>query len=330
MKRLRFLGNKRVEIEDVELPRPQEGDVLVRIRMSAVCGSEMSTFRSEQGRQGNPGHEAVGEIADACGQPTLTEGQRVAIHVVTSCGRCYWCVRGEELFCENKRIVDNCHAEYVAVPAHHCLPIPDDVPWDTALMIGGDTLGVAYSASQKAGVKAGEVAAVMGAGPIGLGHVCLLSFYGLQVHVVDLTPARLELAKSLGAAGTINATDEDPVAALRALNDGRGPDYVFDCAGSPQTLDVALQSVRLGGTVAIVGERGETPIYPSRDIIHRELRMFGSWYFRRHHFFHMVDLVRQGLKPERLITHRFPLDQAQKAYDLMEQRACGKVVLEQL
>ncbi|MBC7287638.1 MAG: zinc-binding dehydrogenase [Armatimonadetes bacterium] len=170
----------------------------------------------------------------------------------------------------------------------------------------------------------------MGAGPIGLGHVCLLSFYGLQVAVADMSQPRLDIASRLGAHILIDVAEEDPVTRLSELNDGRGPDYVFDCAGSPQTLDIAMRAVRKGGTVAIVGERGETPIYPSRDIIHRELRIFGSWYFQRHQFYDLVEQVRRGLKPERLITHRFPLEEAAKAYELMEERACGKVVLEQL
>jgi len=330
VKRLRFLGGRRVEVEEVDLPRPQPGEVLVRVRASALCGSEMEAFRSPEAATGNPGHEVVGEIADACGHPTLREGDRVACHAVVGCQRCYWCLRGYELFCENMRGYSNAHAEYVAHAAHHCLPIPDDITWDQALMIGGDTVGVAYHAATRTGVRAGEEAAVLGCGPVGLGCVLLLSFWGLRVTAVDLVPYRLDLARSLGAVESINAADADPSDALRSLNDGRGPDLVFDCAGSPKTLDTALRSVRKGGTVIVIGERGETPIYPSRDIIHSELRILGSWYFLRADFWGMVKETRHGLRPERLITHRFRLDDAQAAYELMDSGQCGKIAFIQL
>ncbi len=329
MKRLRFLGNRRVEIEEVDLPRPGPGEVLVRIRASAICGSEMGTYRSPDGREGNPGHEAVGEIADACGQAGLEEGQRVAVHVVTSCGWCYWCQRGAELYCENMRALSNAHAEYMAVPARHCLPIPDDIDWEPALMIGGDTLGVAYHAATRAGVKAGDVAVAMGCGPIGLGHVTLLSFWGLNVVAVDTKAFRLQLAARLGASQTVNPQEQDVLEALQGLNFGHGPDFVFDCVGSPEVLGISIRAVRKGGTVAIIGERGETSIYPSRDIIHREIHMFGSWYFLRHEFYNLVDCVRRGMKPENIITHRFSLEQAQEAYELMDSGECGKAIFTQ-
>lgn len=329
MKRLRFLGNRRVEVEEAELPRPGDGEVLVKVRASALCGSEMAAFRADGPRDGNPGHEVVGEVADNCGCSQLDQGQRVAVHVVTSCGRCYWCTRGMELYCDNMRPLANGHAEYMAVPARHCLPIPEGMDWDTALMIGGDTVGVAYHASTRAGVKAGDTAVVMGVGPIGMGHVTLLSFWGLHVVAVDTVDYRLERAKHLGARQTINAAEENVLEVLSALNDGRGPDFVFDCVGRPEVLELSIRAVRKGGTVAIVGERGETKIYPSRDIIHREVHMFGSWYFLRHEFYAMAELVRRGMEPARIITHRFPLERAQEAYELMDAAQCGKIVFAQ-
>lgn len=329
MKQLRFLGNSQVEAAEVDVPRPAEGEVLVRVRASALCGSEMPAFRGPQAAAGNPGHELVGEVVDACGNPCWREGDRVACHAVVSCGHCYWCLRGRELFCENMRGYSNAHGEYVAHAASHCLPIPDDLTWDQALMVGGDTVGVAYHSGTRAGVRAGETAAVLGCGPVGLGNTAMLTHWGLRVAAVDLVSYRLDLAKSLGAEEVINAAESDPLPALRALNDGRGPDYVFDCAGSAKTLDLAMQCPRKGGTVIIIGERGECAVYPSRDIIHSELTILGCWYFQRHEFWPMVDATRRGLAPERLVTHHFALDDAQEAYDLMARAECGKIVFAQ-
>jgi threonine dehydrogenase-like Zn-dependent dehydrogenase len=288
----------------------------------------MEAFRADKEMQGNPGHELAGEIADSCGNETLREGQRIAVHAVTSCGHCYWCQQGFELYCENLRGIGNGHAEYVAVPARHCLPLPDEIDWDTGLMVGGDTLGVAYHASTRAQVKANDVAVVMGAGPVGLGHVVLLSFWGLRVAAVDTTPYRLDLAKKLGAEKVINAAEENVVTAARSFGDGRGADFVFDCVGRPETLQLSMQAARPRGTVVIIGERGETPIYPSRDIIHKELSFFGSWYFLRREFYSMVELVRRGMRPAQIITHHLPLARAQEAYELMDAGQCGKIVFD--
>ncbi len=331
MKRVRFLGNGKIEIEEVDLPRPGEGEVLVRIRMSAICGSEMHAYRSEKGIDGNAGHEAVGEIADACGQPGLQDGQRVAIHVVTTCGRCYWCLRGRDVYCFNRRGLGSLHAEYAAVPAHHCLPIPDDITWEQALMVGGDTMGVAYHASTRAGVRAGDFAAVFGAGPIGLGFVRLLSFWGLRVASIEPNEYRRGLAGELGAELTIDPTSTDPVQAVREWSgEQAGADFAFDCTGSPQALVQAIQCVRKGGTVGVVGERPHAEINPSEHLIRNEITVFGSWYFLRSEFPHMVQLVRRGLQPERLITHVLPLERAAEGYELMASGQSGKVVLSQL
>jgi threonine dehydrogenase-like Zn-dependent dehydrogenase len=181
----------------------------------------------------------------------------------------------------------------------------------------------------KVALRAGETAAVLGCGPVGLGNVLLLSYWGLRVAAVDLVPYRLALARSVGAEVTVNGVEEDALAALRALSNGRGPDLVYDCAGSPKTLDLALQCPRKGGTVLIIGERGECPIHPSRDIIHSELRVLGSWYFLRADFQPMVEETRRGLAPERLVTHHFALDDAQAAYELMDSGQCGKIVFRQ-
>lgn len=326
MRSLKFLGNSRVEVVDVDLPRPGPGQVLVRLRQTALCGSEMGSFRAEQGSGGNGGHEMVGEVADACGNECLREGQRVAVHAVTSCGQCYWCQRGFELYCENPGFVGNGHAEYVTAPARHCLPVPDDVDWDTALMVGGDTLGVAFHAGTRVGVKANDSAVAMGAGPVGLGHVVLLSFWGLRVAAVDASDYRLELARKLGAETLVKVGEQDVAAELKKMNDGRGPDFAFDCVGRPETLQVSMRAVRKRGTVVIIGERGETPIYPSRDIIHSELNIIGSWYFLRREFYEMVELARRGMRAAGIITHHFPLEKAQEAYELMDSAQCGKIV----
>ena len=127
---------------------------------------------------------------------------------------------------------------------------------------------------------------------------------------------RRKLAEKLGAWKTVNA-DKKTVERLRKLTGGAGPDTCLECTGKPAPVATAFEAVRNGGKLGIVGEQGEACFNPSRDLIHKEVNVYGAWYFRLHEFPGMVELCNRGLKPKKMVTHRFPLDEAQKGYELM-------------
>ena len=329
MKSLRFVGNSRVEIEDVPEPAPTPDEVVIDIKVSALCGSEMGVFRSPEGRHGNPGHEFAGEVVDPNGHSEFAPGDRVGAHVIVGCGTCPHCQAGNHCYCPDMLPSGYAHAERIAVSARHCLRIPDGMDWDTGVLVAGDAMGVAYHLSQRVGVQAHDTVAVFGCGPVGLGVVALWSFLGARVIGVDTAPYRRELAEKLGAWRTVEGGSAGTVDSLRKLTGGAGPDTCLECTGRPEAVAAAFEAAGKGGKVGIAGEQPEATFSPSRDLIHKELTVYGAWYFRLSEFAGMVELCNRGLKPKQLVTHRFSLEEAQQGYDLMARQECGKVLFVQ-
>lgn len=329
MKSLQFVGNSKIEVIDVPEPRPTPDQVVINIKVSALCGSEMGVFASPGGRDGNPGHEFAGVVVDPNGNSSLAVGDRVGAHVIVGCGSCAHCQAGNEIFCPHMLPSGYAHAETIAVSARHCLKIPDGMDWDTGVLVAGDAMGVAYHLTRRVGVQALDTVAVFGLGPVGLGVVALWGFLGARVIGVDMCPYRRDLAQKLGAWRTVEAAKKNTIARLRSLTGGVGPDTCLECTGKPEAVAAAFEAARPGGKVGLVGEQDEVTINPSRDLIHKELNVYGAWYFRVSEFAGMVELCRRGLKPRQVVTHRFPLERAQRGYDLMAQQKCGKVLFVQ-
>ncbi|MEN6305237.1 MAG: zinc-binding dehydrogenase [Armatimonadia bacterium] len=329
MKSLRFMGNSQVEVVDIPMPVLKDDQVLIKVKVSALCGSEMGGWRSPNASAGNGGHEFAGEVVDPNGHTSLAIGDRVGVHVVTGCGSCVQCKTGNEIFCDNLTFCGNAHAEYVAAPARQCLKIPDNIDWDTGVLIAGDGMGVAYHLSRRVGVQAHDTVAVFGCGPIGLGVVALWSFLGARVIGVDMSEYRRNLAEKLGAWKTVDASKKNVIERLRKLTGGAGPDICLECTGKPDPVAMAFEAARKGGKLGIVGEQPLATFNPSRDLIHKELNVYGAWYFRLADFPGMVELVNRGLKAKKIVTHRVPLEEAQKGYELMAAQKSGKVLFVQ-
>ena len=329
MKSLHFVGNSKIEVIDVPEPKPTPDQVLINIRVSALCGSEMGVFRSPGGRPGNPGHEFAGEVVDPNGHCGFAPGDRVGAHVIVGCGTCDHCKTGNEIFCPHMLPSGYAHAESIAVSARHCLKIPDGIDWDTGVLVAGDAMGVAYHLTRRVGVQAHDTVAVFGCGPVGLGVVALWSFLGARVIGLDMSPYRRDLAEKLGAWKTVEAGKTNTIDRLRKLTGGAGPDTCLECTGRPEAVAAAFEATRKGGKLGLVGEQDQATFNPSRDLIHKELNVYGAWYFRLSEFAGMVELCNRGLKPRKVVTHRFPLEEAQKGYDLMAQAKCGKVLFVQ-
>lgn len=329
MKLLRFAGNSKIEVIDVPKPTAGPGQVLIDIKVSALCGSEMGVFRSADGHPANPGHEFAGEVVDTNGHPEFAVGDRVGAHVVVGCGMCAHCKAGDEIFCPNMLGSGYAHAETIALSARHCLRIPDGMDWDTGVLVAGDAIGVAYHLSRRVGVQSHDTVAVFGCGPVGLGAVTLWTFLGARVIGVDTSQYRRELAEKLGAWKTVDAGTDNTIETLRALTGGAGPDTCLECAGRPEAVTAAFEAARKGGKVGVVGEQPEACFSPSRHLIHKELSVFGAFYFRLSEFAAMVELCNRGLEPSGLVTHHFALEEAQKGYDLMARQECGKVLFVQ-
>jgi len=328
MKMVHQQGGSKIAIIDVPQPRPGRGEVVVKTAVSAVCGSEMGTYRKEGLASGNVGHEAVGTVIETGeGVEGVSCGDRVGVSAIAGCGSCEECLQGRYTWCARRTFTGNMHAEFILTPAMACQSLPEDVSWDAGVLIAADGMGVPYHTSTKLRHPAAKTIAVMGLGPIGLGTVLLHTYLGRTVFGVDRSPERLALAKRFGAAVLDAGEGVDVTAWLKAQTGGRGPDVCVEAAGVPATVRTCFDSVRTGGTVVFNGEQPAVELSPSEDFIRRDITALGSWYYHFCEFPEMLDLYRKGLAVEKLITRRFPMSDAAEAFRIMAGGKSGKVLL---
>lgn len=327
MRGVRFLGNSKVEITELPDPKVGEGDVLVKVKASAICGSEMGSYRGPNPMSGNPGHEVMGVVADPNGSKRFREGDRVGVATIQGCGNCFWCLQGKPDFCKEASGINNTHSEFVVSKDIWLHPLADDIDDATGVLLSGDGMGVPYGASMRAGISPGDVNCVFGVGPVGLGVTLVQTFTGSRVIAVDINPHRLELAKHTGAWKTINSAEtKDLRSALLELTSGLGPNKCFECCGKQDTLDVALDVTIPEGIVVIIGG-GQQSINPQRLVFRKNMKLMGNWVCHFSDFSGMVNMVRDGLQASRIVTIRFPLEQADEAYRRFSEGLEGKVIL---
>ena len=224
---------------------------------------------------------------------------------------------------------DGGDAEYVLVPERACLPLPGAVSFEVAALIG-DGVGTPYRALTKAGgIRADQSLGIFGLGPVGLGAAMLGAHFGAKVIGVDVNGGRLALAKELGATHVVDASSTDVVASVRELTRGAGLDVAMECAGNDVTLRYALDSCRHFGHIALVGEhhKGVATIDPSRHFLGGELTMTGTRYYHLSDYEQILALLEDGLCPERMVTHRFPLSDAPQAFSLFDAGNTAKTLL---
>lgn len=329
MRGLKFMGNSKVELVELPDPKPGEGDVLVKVKASAICGSEMGRYRSPEPMEGNPGHEVMGVIADPNGSKRFREGDRVGVFTIQGCGKCFWCLQGKPDFCANAGGFPNGHSEFVVSKEMWLHPLSDDIDDATGVLLAGDGLGVPCGASTRAGVVAGDITCVFGVGPVGLGMTLVQTFIGAKVIAVDINPHRLNLASEMGAWKTINSAKiHDLKSVLLDLTNNLGPNKCFECSGRQDTLDVALSVTIPEGIVVVIGH-GEQKINPQQLIFRKNMRLMGNWLCHFSDYDNMLRMLRNGLQATRLVTNRFPLEQADEAYSRFSQGLEGKVILTQ-
>ena len=337
-----LLGDRQVSLREFPDPEPGFGEVVLRTRASGLCGSELHSLYQppRAAREGSrtwgyiAGHEPAGVVAQVGeGVEGLQVGDRAMVYHIQGCGYCKYCRAGWMLHCtEAKRSygwdIHGGHADKILVKAASCVRIPDELSYvDGSCCACG--VGTAYQATQRLGVSGRDRVAIYGLGPVGLGGVMLAKAMGTQVFGVDLIPERLQLAKELGADVVLHAQDEDPVAAIRGMTEGEGTEVAIDYSGNPQARNNALDCVRIWGRVAFVGEGNTTTITPSPQMLHKQLTVIGSWVFGLWQLRELAEfLVHHDLHPERMVTHRFPLERIDEALQLFDTGRTGKVMIE--
>ena len=288
MKALLLSEYSRLDFVDVPMPRPGPDDVLIKVEACGICGSDVHGYDGSSGRRIPPvvmGHEAAGSIAATGSSVTdLREGQHVTFDSTVYCGACQYCLRGETNLCSNREVLGvstpdfrrpGAFAEFVSVPRRIVHPLPDELSLDDAAMV--EPLSVAVHAVNLSSLPPNGTALVVGAGMIGLLTLQALRVAGCSsVIVSDIDDSRLELAKELGATVTINAKTADTAAEVKQHTSGDGVDVALEAVGSTPTIKTAIESVKRGGTVTLIGNVAATVEIPLQIVVSRQIRLQGT------------------------------------------------------
>jgi threonine dehydrogenase-like Zn-dependent dehydrogenase len=343
MKAAYLPGNSTVEMREVPVPTPAHGEVLLRVEASTICGSDIRAIYREhlgkgpEGYQGViAGHEPAGQIVETGpGCRSFKAGDRVIVYHISGCGICNDCRRGYMISCTNptyRRAYgwqrDGGMAEYMLAEEKDLILLPDELTFaDGAQVACG--FGTVYEGLHKIGISGNDAVLITGLGPVGLAAGALSRKLGAQKIIgIDIEPERLELAKKLGLCDVVVKAGPDNVSEVLDATGGRGVEKAVECSANAQARAVAIRATRKWGKIVMIGEGGTVTFNPSPDIIHEQKTIYGSWVTSTWLMEELVErLVRWGLHPEEIITHRFKLDDAGEAYALMASGRCGKVAV---
>ncbi len=336
-----FLGNRKVELRSFPDPAPGPGEVVIEMKASGMCGSDLKFYRSAPGAaqaalgiggSAEPfigGHEPCGVVA-ARG-PGVAEreaplGQRVMCHHYSGCGVCGHCRVGWSQLCREGITVYGVtahggHADYLKVPARTLVPLPEELSFAEGAAVACGT-GTAYAALRRMHLAGGDTLAVFGQGPVGLSATLLGAAMGARVIAVETSPQRLALAREFGADAAIDSSETIP-----DLTKGKGVDLAIDCTGVAAARLAAVRSAKTWGTVCFVGEGGDVTLDVSRDMLRKQLTLIGSWTFSAMGQAECARYIADnGIGLEKIFSHRWKLEQADEAYRSFDTQTTGKGV----
>ena len=336
-------GNRQVEFQEFDVPEPGYGQVLIKMKASSICGSDIRAIYREHLGHGPEAYQGVIAGHEPCGQIVkvgpgcvqFREGDRVILYHISGCGVCHDCREGYMISCTSEHRAahgwqrDGGHADYVVAEETVCVALPDELSYvDGALVACG--FGTVYEALNRVGVSGEDRVLLTGMGPVGMAAGLIAKKMGAtQVIGADISQERLDFSLACGAIDhAVRADAPDALAQIKALTGDLGCEVSVDCSGSPQGRLLALQGTRRWGRSAMVGEGNDVTFDVSQTIIHNQITVYGSWVTSLGHMEDLVEkLVEWDLKPEIIVTHRFTLDQAAEAYQVADEGQCGKVVI---
>ena len=342
MKALLLSEYKNLAVAEVDDPAVGPGDLLVRVEACGICGSDVHGYDGSSGRRIPPlvmGHEAAGVVESVGpGVEDFAPGDRVTFDSTVSCGECYFCRRGQINLCDDRTVLGvscgdyrrhGAFAQFVSVPARISYKLPDGLPFEHAAMI--EAVSVAVHAANRTPVSLGDAAVVVGSGMIGLLAVQAVRLAGCStVIAVDLDAGRLETAKELGADHALKADEVDVPAEVKKLTGGRGADVALEVVGATRTIATAVESVRKGGAVTLVGNLAPKVEIPLQSVVTRELTLLGTC-ASSGEYPACIDLLTRGaIRVGPLITAKAPLERGAEWFDRLYKGEKGamKVILQ--
>ena len=311
MKALSLVSAGNARIAEIPEPRRQEGEMLLRVEMVGLCGTDLNSFRGRNPLVSYPrvlGHEIAATVLE--GSAGLPAGARVTVSPYTSCGVCPSCRRGRENACRENQTFgvqrDGAITELLAVPAAKVYP--SGLPLKHLCLV--EPLTVGFHAVARGRVTGSDTVAVFGCGGIGLGAIAGSGFRGARTIAIDLDDAKLAIARLAGATDLIHSTREDVRERLRVLTGGDGPDVMIEAIGLPETFRLAVEEVAFTGRVVYVGYAREPVAYETKLFVQKELDILGSRNALPQDFREVMAMLEAG---------RFPVDETVSAVVPIEQ-----------
>lgn len=327
----RVVEPERIDFVTRAIEPPKPNQVVIRIISSAICGSDLHIYKGKHPSAPLPvtiGHEFSGEVISIGSEVKRVKlGDRVTVEPVIVCGKCKACRTGNYGYCENisftYRNGDGAMAQYITIEEPYVYKLPEHLSYDAGALI--EPLSVAVHAVRRADIKLGDKVLVIGAGAIGILIAALCKKDGAtEVAIVDYSQKRLNMALNLGATTAINASEKDVYEVVKELTDGVGMDKTFECVGREATFNEAMMSLRKNGLATIIGifENPNISIPATRFITH-EIKVQGSqgycWDFP------VALEMSKEIDIEKLITHRFKLEDLNQAFETCLDKNSGAI-----
>jgi threonine dehydrogenase-like Zn-dependent dehydrogenase len=341
-----FPGEREVELIEFPDPVPGPGEVVLEIKASGMCGSDLHSYRRPRGtpptaryqfHQGPiiSGHEPCGIVVaiDPAVPAALARlGARVMVHHYAGCGGCTSCRSGWQQLCYDAPLHvygandHGAHAKYLKVPATTLVPLPDELSFAAGAAISCGT-GTAYGGLRRLDLSGRDTIAIYGQGPVGLAATQLAKAMGARVIALDISASRLEMARTLGADETINPADQDPVDAIKQLTRGEGVDASLDSSGSGTARQAAVRSLKTWGKACLIGEGGELRLDVSPDLLRKQATVMGSWTFSTILQAECARfVVDRKVDADAIFSNQWRLEEASEAYRLFDSQTTGKGV----
>lgn len=336
-------GNSTVELREFDIPTPGHGEVLIRTKASTICGSDIRCIYREHVGKGPEGyipgtvcgHEPSGIIEEVgSGMRRFKKGDRVVVYHISGCGVCYDCRRGYMISCHSPLRKaygwqrNGGMAPYILAEEKDLILLPNELSYlDGAQVACG--FGTTYEALSKIGMSGDDALLVVGLGPVGLAALQLAKAMGANKLIgVEASKERIELAKKLGLVDIAIEAGENALDQILEETGGKGVEKAIDASASDPGRQLAIRATRDWGKIAFVGEGGTVSFNPSPDIIHGQKTIYGSWVTSTWKMEELVErIARWGIHPDELVTDKFALEDADKAFALMASGKSGKVAV---
>lgn len=327
-------GLSTVALVDAPTPQPKENWVVIKVLAAPMC-TEYKAYKNGDAA-GSLGHEAAGEVVAVAQPGRVKVGDRVVVMPQYPCGTCDLCVSGDYIHCEHTVNIEQftgspeggaTYAQYLLKPDWLLPRIPDAMSMERGAL-ACCAIGPSFGAFERMALSASNTVLITGLGPVGLGAVVNALFRGARVIAVESHPWRAQRALAMGAEGVLDPNDPGTLARIRELTRGEGVDCALDCSGTVPAQRLCIDATRRKGHVAFVGECSEPlGLRISPDMIRKGLTLIGSWHYNRALVNKVLHVIERSPLLDQLVTHSFPMREAQRAFDLQLSGACGKIIL---